>query len=334
MRKILLSGMVVAVVVMASGCGASPLAESGAAPRVAAIMTGEDTDNGFAQAGADAVKTLTAEGVVAGKTQDGVDVTKAKTYLRQYADSGVDLVIAWGLDLQESVREVASEYPGTKFLGTGGEPDLRKATANVEMWTYDTGQFGYLLGYIAGLTQLSPVAIVDGPQEPFLESQWHGFDQGLKAANPRVTLLSPIYTGDFNDPEKARQATQQQVTAGARLIASNAQGYAPGVAAAAHRAKIATVGISKNASAEAPAVNVAQVKLDMVPIFRAVFARLKSGVFGNQGTTSTIANRSLVVTDVNRVEAAPATPADLVQQATGLADRLASGQVNIVPWSR
>jgi basic membrane protein A len=116
------------------------------------------------------------------------------------------------------------------------------------------------------------------------------------------------------------------------LIATEPEASSPGVASAAKTAGIATVGMAPTSSDAAKAVNVGRVDADITPILREWVARLKSGHFGKQGTTSTITNHSLIPKDVTKVAAAPELPADLAQRVDKLAGQLAAGQVTILPW--
>ncbi|MFE5563345.1 BMP family ABC transporter substrate-binding protein [Amycolatopsis japonica] len=323
---------VVAVQLAACSTGVDKPASGGAIPKVAIVLGGNANDRGFNQVAADAAQELQKRGEISFQLSENVTNAEAEAKLRQYATSGYDLVIGWGLGFSDTVFKVAKQVPSARFVATGGADILDKATASVETWTYDALQLGYLLGFIAGSTQLSPVGVVDGEQVPFLQAQWFGFGQGLTAANPSARQIPPVYTGSFEDAARASQATAAQIAAGAKLVATNAEGYSPGVASAAQSGGIATVGLAKSSSAAAASVNIGQVKTDLTPILTDWTARLKVGRFGGKGTTSTIANKSLVPADITKVAAAPGMPADLDQRIADLAERLRSGAVTITPW--
>ncbi|WP_410585458.1 BMP family ABC transporter substrate-binding protein [Amycolatopsis sp. lyj-108] len=323
---------VVAVQLTACKAGGDNSAPVGAVPKVAIVLGGNANDRGFNQTAADAARELQKRGEVTVQVSENVTNAEAEATLRQYATSGYDLVIGWGLGFSDTVFKVAKQIPSARYVATGGMDILDKATASVETWTYDALQLGYLMGYIAGSTQLSPVGVVDGERAPFLEAQWHGFGQGLAAANPSARQLPPVYTGSFEDAARASQATAAQIAAGAKLIATNAEGYSTGVASAAQAARIATIGLAASTSDAAASVNIGQVKTDLTPILTDWTARLKAGTFGGKGTTSTIANASLVPADLTKVAAAPGMPADLDKRISDLAERLRAGAVTITPW--
>ncbi len=323
---------VVAVQLTACSAGNDKPAPVGAVPKVAIVLGGSAQDRGFNQVAADAARELQKRGEISVQLSENVTNAEAETKVRQYATSGYDLVIGWGLGFSDTVFKVAKQVPNARMVATGGADILDKATASVETWTYDALELGYLMGYIAGSAQLSPVGVVDGEQVPFLQAQWHGFGQGLTAANPSVRQLPPVYTGSFEDAQRASQATSAQIAAGAKLVATNAEGYSAGVASAAQTAGIATIGLAASTSAAAASVNIGRVKTDMLPILSQWTGRLKDGTFGNKGTTSTIANGSLVPADLSKVAAAPGMPADLDKRIADLAERLRAGAVTITPW--
>ncbi|WP_020636277.1 BMP family ABC transporter substrate-binding protein [Amycolatopsis alba] len=323
---------VVAVQLTACSAGGGQPHPVGATPKVALVLGGSATDRGFNQVAADAASELQKRGAISFQVSENVTNAEAESKMRQYATSGYDLVVGWGLGFSDTVFKVATQIPTARFVATGGVDILNKATPSVETWTYAAEQLGYLMGIIAGSTQLSPVGIVDGEQAPFVQAQWFGFSQGLAATNPAARQLPPVYTGSWEDAARASQATAAQIAAGARLVATNAEGYSPGVASAAQAGGIATVGLATLTSAAAASVNVGQVKTDLTPILTEWITRLKNGTFGSRGTTSTIANRSLVPADLTSVAAAPGMPSDLDKRIADLAERLRAGTVTITPW--
>lgn len=151
----------------------------------------------------------------------------------------------------------------------------------------------------------------------------------MHAVNPAAEVRAPVYTGSWEDAQAANQATAAQLDTGAHLIATNSEGYSPGVAAAASARNIATVGMSSTTSDAAKKVNIGRARLDMLPILRAIVNRLKNGTFGNQTSTSTIQNQSLVLDTISKVAATPALPDDLQARANKLAQQLADGTVKI-----
>lgn len=298
--------------------------------KVAVILGGLSNDGGFNQYAADAAAALEDEGRITAQVRESVaNPADAEPIFRQYAAEGYDLIIGWGLGFSDSVFKIAEELPDTNFVATGSVDILDKATANVETWTYASDQQGYLTGWVAGKSGLTPAAVVDGELAPFNELSYKAVSVGLKDANPAATELAPIFTGSWEDPTLANQATKAQIDLGAKLIITGGEGYTPGVIAAAKEAGIATLGASNASSEDAAEVNIGLVKLDFTPTLDEVVGHLEADDFGNHNYTSTIANKGLIFSDVNLVGAAPELPSDIEAQVNELADKLASGEATI-----
>ncbi|UCR88559.1 BMP family ABC transporter substrate-binding protein [Mycetocola spongiae] len=333
-RTSLLALLAVPVLGVLVGCSAS--AEPGtpdsanATVKVAVVLGGVATDGGFNQYAADAVHNLEkSENLDIQIRESVVNPSDAEPIFRQFAAEGFDLVIGWGLGFSDSILKVGQELPDTHFIATGGADILEKSTANVETWTYATDEAGYLTGWFAGKTGLSPIAVVDGELAPFNEISYRYTSLGITDANPAAVELKPIFTGNWEDAQLAAQATKAQADLGAKLIITAGEGFTPGVISAAKTAGIATIGASNASTADAAEVNVGLVKLDFTPTLTEALARLKAGKFGNHSYTSTIANKGLLLGDVNTVAAAPDVPADLDEQVAALAASLADGSFTL-----
>jgi basic membrane protein A and related proteins len=157
------TSLLIAAALMLGAIG-SPLAAEKL--KVAVLTPGLTNDGSFNQAAADAVKKLAAEGLITVEVREKLaDPAASEPVIRQYAAKGYDLIIGHGIELSEPILKVAAEFPKTHFAASGG-PDLAgKLTANVDGWTYDFGQQGYLGGFVAGkLKSGNVIGIVGGPQ--------------------------------------------------------------------------------------------------------------------------------------------------------------------------
>ncbi|MEF2976257.1 BMP family ABC transporter substrate-binding protein [Subtercola sp. YIM 133946] len=335
-RKLLAIGIAAALTIGFTACSSSASTSSSsstssAAPiKVAVVLGGLSNDGGFNQIAADAANALKGQGDIDVSIKESVTTdSDAEAAFRQYASQGYDLVVGWGLDFSDSIFKVAQELPNTHFVATGSAGILQKSTANVETWSYASDQQGYLTGWVAGKTGLSPVGVVDGELAPFNEVSYKALTLGLKDANPSATELQPIFTGNWEDANLANQATKAQVASGAKLIITAAEGYTPGVLSAAKDAGIATIGASSTSSSDASDVNVGLVTIDWTPTLTDIVNDVKTSAFGSKSYNSTIANKGLVFTDFNQVGAAPQLTADIENQINDLAAKLASGAVTI-----
>ncbi|HET8682378.1 MAG TPA: BMP family protein [Micromonosporaceae bacterium] len=311
------------------GDGAAPEPAGGAKKvKVALLVPGLTNDSSFNQVAREAVDRLEREGRVDADIREKMaDPAVAEPVVREYATKGYDLVIGHGIELLEPILKVAGAFPEVHFTVAGGPDALRRTTANVEVWTFDFGQQGYLAGFIAGkLTGVRAAGLVSGPRLPFLETVHAGFKAGLKDADPSRSWLE-VYTGSFDDVQKAVEATTGLIDQGAQVIFTTGDGIAFGVASAAARSrpKALTIGVTGDAGGLAKQVNVTSIELDMYPTFRSYVDRVAAGTFGDKGYTADLANKGLVPTPIAEGAPDPRVPADLQAQVDKLVADLTSG---------
>jgi len=314
-----------------AGCSspATPTDEASTEPllRIAALTPGNTSDGGFNQSVLDALTTLDDEGLIEFEIRDQIaDSATAEPIITDFASQGFDLIIGHGIELGDAIFNVAEQFPDVNFTASGGADILDKYTDNVETWTYDTANAGYLAGYIAGATGLAPVGRVESLELDFVTATDAAFLEGLEAANPGAEALPVVYTGSFDDAEKAASATDGLISQGAKLVYTTGDGIATGVGASAAAAGVPTVGVSAAAGEAAAEVNLSTVNLDMTPIFRGWVEELSAGTFGGKGVLSTIANGGLAASELNAVDG---VADDFVSKVDALVAGLKDGSITL-----
>jgi basic membrane protein A len=291
--------------------------------KVAVLVPGLANDGAFNQAALEGAKKLADEGLITFEIREKQrDPASSEPVIRQYAQKGYDLIIGHGIELSEPILNVAKDFPKVHFAASGG-PDLAgKLVANTDGWTYDFAQYGYLSGWVAGKLGVSKVGAVGGPQLPFILAAHKGFKGGLQDTNPSATVVE-VYTGSFDDVQKAAEATKGLIAQGAELVWTSGDGIGNGVAAAAEQANIHTLGVTGSAGGLAQKVNIVSVELNMYPTFKAYVDAVNDGSFGKKFFVSGLANRGLVLTPVNGID--KRVPSDLQTQVDALVGQLASG---------
>ncbi len=312
-----------------SGTAASTPTESGSPViRVGALTPGNANDGAFNQALADALAKLQDEGLITYELREGMaDPAESEPVIADFASQGVDLVIGHGIELGDAIFSVAKDFPDVAFTASGGSDILEKYTDNVETWTYDVSQVGYLSGYIAGLTQASPIGRVESLELDFIVATDAFFQQGVAAANPNAQLLPVVYAGSFDDAEAAASATTGLISQGAKLVYTTGDGIAAGVGTAAASAGALAVGVSPAAGEAALSVNVSTVDLDMYPIVKGWVEEVAAGTFGGKGVLSNLQNGGLAYQPINTVNGA--APADVATKVEELIAGLKNGSVTI-----
>jgi basic membrane lipoprotein Med (substrate-binding protein (PBP1-ABC) superfamily) len=336
-RRTLLSAaaLVAGSALLLAGCSGSaeesPSASGDAGSdviRVGALTPGNANDGAFNQSLADALAQLEEEGLIEYELREQMaDPATSEPVVADFASQGFDLIIGHGIELGDAIFSVAEDFPDLAFTASGGPDILEMYTDNVETWTYDTPQVGYLAGYIAGVTGASPIGRVESMELDFVVATDAFFQQGVAAANPAAELLPVVYAGSFDDAEAAASATTGLIGQGARLVYTTGDGIAAGVGAAAAEAGVLTVGVSSAAGEEALATNVSTVDLDMYPIVKAWVEKVAAGDFGGEGVTSTLQNGGIVYSPINDVDGA--VPADAATKVEELIAGLIDGSITI-----
>lgn len=316
-RLIALSATVLVGSLTLAGCAtgaAEEPAESDDVITVGALTPGNTNDGAFNQALADALEQLEAEGLIEYELRDNMaDPATSEPVVADFASRDFDLIIGHGIELGDAIFAVAEDFPEVDFTASGGADILEKYTDNVETWTYDVTQVGYLSGYVAGLTGASPIGRVESLELGFVVATDEFFQMGVSAANPDAELLPVVYAGSFDDAEAAATATSGLIAQGAKLVYTTGDGISTGVGAASADSDVLTVGVSEAAGEAALATNVTTLDIDMYPIVKAWVEAVADDSFGGKGVTSTLQNGGLSYLPIADIDGLPAGIAEEVE---------------------
>lgn len=316
----------VAAMAFAASVAVLPLAAAEAEPlRVALLTPGPIDDGSFNQAAADAAHKLESEGLITVEIRpDMADPKASEPVIRGFATGGYDLVIGHGAELMEPMLEVAADFPAVRFAADSGPDIADRLGANIDGWTYNVAEVGYLSGWLAGrIAGVTKVGAVGGPKLPFILTAHRAFALGLAESNPEAEIVE-AFTGSFTDVEKAEAATRALLSEGAQLIWTSGDGMGRGVAVAAAEAGVFTMGVAGDAGGLADQVNVATVAIDMYPTFRAYVDDIIAGKFGGSFFTAGLANGGLKLTPINAV--VPGLPDSIEAELDDLIDQLSTGK--------
>ncbi|WP_371870410.1 BMP family lipoprotein [Gottfriedia solisilvae] len=104
-----------------------------------------------------------------------------------------ELVVGLGFSVKESLEKVAKQYPNQKFLLIDETSEL----PNVTSLTFKEEEGSFLVGAIAGLTtKTNVVGFIGGEDVPLIKKFEKGFAEGVKATNPKASVMTE-YAGDF-----------------------------------------------------------------------------------------------------------------------------------------
>jgi basic membrane protein A len=167
--------------------------------------------------------------------------------LRRFAEAGYSPIVANGFSFEGALREVAPDYPDTRFVITdGGGGDL----PNVQSAFFAAEQGSYIVGVMAAMASNSgTVGFIGGMDLPFISDFGCGFVQGVHSVNPDAKILwnmTGVTPTAWNDPVKGAELTLAQISQGADVIYHAAGGTGEGVLQAAADNGVLGIGVDKN----------------------------------------------------------------------------------------
>lgn len=135
--------------------------------------------------------------------------------LREYAESGVNLIVGEAFGISKEARKVADDYPKIAFLM--GDPGKPHGT-NMAVFDNYIHEPCYLMGIIAGSqTKTNKIGMVGGYPIGEVNRLFHAFMEGALSVNPKVQF-KVSFIGSWYDPPKAKEAAFAQVEAGVDIL--------------------------------------------------------------------------------------------------------------------
>jgi basic membrane protein A len=151
---------------------------------------------------------------------DGSDRESA---LRQLASQGNQLVIGVGFIFSDDIRNLAEEFPDTKFacIDYSAAPGS-EVPANLSGLRFREHEGSFLVGALAALTsKTNSVGFVGGMDIPLIHKFEAGYEAGVKHVCPECEVLS-TYAGTkpeaFSDPIAGKELSLAQFNRGADVI--------------------------------------------------------------------------------------------------------------------
>jgi basic membrane protein A and related proteins len=199
-----------------SGTGGSS-GGGGEAPRIAAVFSGTTTDADYTFLGLEALQAAEKQHGAETTYSESVQVPDAERVLREYVADGYTVIWTHGSQFYDATVAVAKEAPDVVFIA---EQDTQPADVPDNVWVLDRNFHlaFYPLGVLASAaSQNGRIAYLGGVTLPFSYSEVHAVQQALADSKSTATL-TPVWTGDFNDPTRAQQFTSQLLADGNDVI--------------------------------------------------------------------------------------------------------------------
>lgn len=212
---------------------------------------------------------------------ENVSVADAERVAREYIAAGYRILAFHGGQFVTVARKLAPQFPDTVFImqSTGPIGDLPANVWNVGRKWY---RGFYPLGVLAALsTKTNKVGFIAGIRLPDFNAQINSVYQALKEYNPKASLVY-AFTGDQNDPVKARQAAEAQIASGVDfiVIAVNLGAYGVMEAAKAARTPVLVSTFTTDKYEMAPKVMTASLLADFRKPYVEIVRRVVKGERG------------------------------------------------------
>ena len=170
--------------------------------------------------------------------------------LSAFGDQQTDLIVAVGYLFDDAIKEVAPNYPESKFLVIDTTSDLE----NVASAVFASEQGSFLVGVAAGLKAKengsNAVGFVGGMANELIQAFQAGYEQGVLAVNPDATIYVD-YCDSFDNDQIGQQLAQKQYDLGATVIYQAAGNAGNGVIREAkERGDVWAIGVDRDQYSE------------------------------------------------------------------------------------
>jgi basic membrane protein A len=204
---------------------------------------------------------------------ENVSNTDYARVMREYAESGVKLMLGEIFGAEAEAREVAADYPEVAFLMGSSFPPDTGASPNLGVFDNYIQDASYLTGIIAGaMTKTGNIGLVGGFPIPEVNRLMHAFMAGVRETRADASF-QVSFIGSWFDPPKAKETAFAMIEAGADLL------YAErfGVADAAMEKGVLAIGNVIDTQADYPDTVVASAIWHFEPTLDAALQAVTAG---------------------------------------------------------
>ena len=244
--------------------------------RVALLTPGAITDqawNGGAYKGLERIRDSLGAKISHVQTRTPAEFDEN---FRLYGEQGYTLVVGHGFEYQDAATRVAPEFPKTTYVTTSGN----RTGANLAGLEFAFEDGSYLAGMLAGATtKTGKIGAIGGQEIPPVRRSFYAFEQGAKAVNPTVEVVT-AYVGNCDDAAAGKEQALAQIARGVDVIFQNADAAGLGIfQAAKENPNVRVFGANADQNGVAPDVTLASVVIDLPHALLLVAKELKGGTF-------------------------------------------------------
>jgi len=230
-------------------------------------------------------------GIVRAKAELGITfdyvqpkaIAEYEGYQRDFAKTGdYALIICIGFDQADALTKIATEYPNQKFAIV----DMPVDKPNVASLLFKANEGSFLVGVIAAMQSTTgKVGFVGGMDIPLIRDFFVGFAAGAKWAKPTITVLDPVFVGDWGDPTKGKELAISLIEQGADSLYAAGGKSGLGALEAAHEKSVKAYGVDACQCYLYPEITASATKRTDIAVYEMVMKTLlgtfKGGVYNN-----------------------------------------------------
>lgn len=199
----------------ATAPGGTPAASGKASLRVALILSGTISDQGWNAMAYNGLKEIEEKYGAEVKYKESVGKSDMEEAFRTYAAEGFDIVFGHGFEFSDAALMVGPEFPDTIFLVTSSE--VSKAP-NVGSVTNSNQEVGFLVGVVgAYATESKKIGSLNGMDSPQIALEVSGIQAGINYVDSSIEYQS-LYVGSFDDVSKAKEMALTMSNSGIDVI--------------------------------------------------------------------------------------------------------------------
>ncbi|MDM8531653.1 BMP family protein [Anaerolineales bacterium HSG25] len=172
--------------------------------KMAAIFPGVITDADYNTLGYIGLTSVQSDLGVETVYSESVAVPDVEQIIRKYIDDGFNIIFTHGGQFLSQTKALAEKFPNVYFIG---ESDTIMEDMPENLWVIGRNfhvSFYPLGALAAAQTKTGKIGYIGGLPLPFSYAEVHAIKQAIADAGADVELV-PVWTGDFNDPTKARE---------------------------------------------------------------------------------------------------------------------------------
>ncbi len=328
MKKIL-SLILCLAMLLTLGIAAMGQAEDGGELRVSLCIAETLGDLGFYDSANEGLKRLEADyGVIGSVVECKSDASMYQVALVEAAEQS-DVVVAVGWQFWDGLTAVVPEMPDTKFIfvdnGLDGVGD------NLLSITYAENEGSFLAGYVAmKLAQSGVVGVIGGENSDTINNFVVGYRQGALYANPEGTVLDPVYTDDYEAPDKGKEAALSLYSQGADVVYAVAGKTGLGVFEAAQEQGKYAVGVDSDQKYINPDVIIcSMLKRVGDSVYDVISNYLEDGVFDGGTIWNADMSSGLVGLGYGDDTMTQQVSDELKAEVEALAEKIIAGEIEV-----